>query len=151
MALKELLQRDLTAATKARDRLRLSVVRMLLAAIKNREIELRRALTEGELLETVSRLIKQRHESASQFRQGGRADLAEKEEAEAALLAGYLPQPLTPEALAAKVDEAIARAGAASPADMGKVMKLLLPEIAGRADSKTAAELVRARLAARGG
>ncbi len=151
MALKATLQRDLTAAAKAQDKLRLSTLRMLLAAIKNREIELRRELTEAELLDTVGKLIRQRHDSIEQFRRGGREDLAQKEEAEARLLAGYLPQALSPAELAAKVDEAIARAGATSRKDMGKVMKLLLPEIAGRADSKAAADLVLERLAALGG
>lgn len=151
MALKATLQRDLTAAAKAQDKLRLSTLRMLLAAIKNREIELRRELTEAELLDTVGKLIKQRHDSIEQFRRGGREDLAQKEEAEARLLAGYLPQALSPAELAARVDEAIARAGATSRKDMGKVMRLLLPEIAGRADSKAAAELVLERLSALGG
>ncbi len=151
MALKATLQRDLSAAAKARDRLRLSTLRMLLAAVKNREIELRRELTEAEALDTVGKLVEQRHDSIEQFRRGGREDLAEKEEAEARLLAAYLPQPLGPAELAAKVDEAIARAGAASRKDVGKVMKVLLPEIAGRADSKAAAELVLERLRALGG
>lgn len=151
MALKATLQRDLTTAAKAQDKLRLSTIRMLLAAIKNREIEVRRELTDAELLDTVGKLIKQRHESIEQFRRGGRSDLAEKEEAEARLLQAYLPEPLAPAELAAKVDEAIARAGATSRKDMGKVMKLLLPEIAGRADSKAASELVQERLRALGG
>lgn len=151
MALKATLQHDLTVAAKARDKLRLSTLRMLLAAIKNREIELRRELTEAELLDTVGKLIKQHQDSIEQFRRGGRDDLAEKEEAEARLLSAYLPEPLTPAQLAAKVDEAIARAGATSRRDMGKVMKLLLPEIAGRADGKAASDLVQERLKALGG
>lgn len=151
MALKATLQHDLTVAAKARDKLRLSTLRMLLAAIKNREIELRRELTEAELLDTVGKLIKQHQDSIEQFRRGGRDDLAEKEEAEARLLSAYLPEPLTPAALAAKVDEVIARAGATSRRDMGKVMKLLLPEIAGRADGKAASDLVQERLKALGG
>jgi uncharacterized protein YqeY len=151
MALKATLQHDLTVAAKARDKLRLSTLRMLLAAIKNREIELRRELTEAELLDTVGKLIKQHQDSIEQFRRGGRDDLAEKEEAEARLLSAYLPEPLTPAQLAAKVDEVIARAGATSRRDMGKVMKLLLPEIAGRADGKAASDLVQERLKALGG
>jgi uncharacterized protein YqeY len=150
MALKATLKTDLAAAAKARDKLRLSTLRMLLAALHNREIEARRELTDAEALDTVGKLIKQRQDSALQFRGGGRVDLAEKEEAEIGLLSGYLPVPLGPAELAAKVDEAIAKAGARSPRDMGAVMKLLLPEIAGRADGKTASQMVQERLRAMG-
>lgn len=151
MALKATLKTDLAAAAKAQDKLRVSTLRMLLAAVQNREIEARRELTEPELLDTVGKLIKQRQDSIAQFRQGGRADLADKEEAEAKILSAYLPAQLGPDELRAKVDEAIARAGATSRKDMGKVMKVLLPEIAGRADSKAASALVQERLGAMGG
>jgi uncharacterized protein len=148
MALKATLKADLAAAARARDKIRLSTIRMLLASVQNREIEARRELTEAELLDTVVKLIRQRQEAIEQFRTGGRADLVEKESAEIRLLEAYLPAQLGPDELAAKVEEAIAKAGASSPKDMGKVMKLLLPEIAGRADAKTASQLVQARLAA---
>jgi uncharacterized protein YqeY len=151
MALKATLKTDLAAAAKAQDKLRLSTLRMLLAAVQNREIDARRELTDPELLDTVGKLIKQRHDAIEQFRAGGRSDLVEKEEAEVRILSSYLPAPLGPAELAAKVDEAIAKAGATSPRDMGKVMKLLLPEIAGRADGKAASQLVQERLRALGG
>jgi uncharacterized protein YqeY len=151
MALKTTLKADLAAAAKAQEKVRLSTIRMLLAAVQNREIEARRELTEAELLDTVARLIKQRQDAIEQFRGGGRTDLVEKESAEIKVLEGYLPAALTDAELRAKVDEAIAKASAASPKDMGKVMKLLLPEIAGRADGKTASTLVQERLKAMGG
>ncbi len=151
MALKATLKTDLTAAAKAQDKARLSTLRMLLAAVQNREIEQRRELTDSELLETIGKVIKQRQDSITQFRAGGRTDLVEKEEAEVRVLTGYLPAGLGPEELAAKVDEAIAKAGATSRKDMGKVMKVLLPLIAGRADTRVASELVQQKLAAMGG
>lgn len=151
MALKATLKTDLTAAAKAQDKARLSTLRMLLAAVQNREIELRRELSDAEFLETIGKLIKQRQDSIVQFKAGGRTDLVEKEEAEVRVLQGYLPAALSREALAAKVDEAIAQAGATSRKDMGKVMKVLLPMIAGRADTRVASELVQQKLAAMGG
>ncbi|HEX7127680.1 MAG TPA: GatB/YqeY domain-containing protein [Thermodesulfobacteriota bacterium] len=151
MALKATLKTDLNAAAKAQDKARLSTLRMLLAAVQNREIEVRRELTDGELLETIGRLIKQRQDAIEQFRAGGRADLVEKEEAEVRVLQAYLPAPLSADELAARVDEAIRTAGATSRKDMGKVMKVLLPLIAGRADTRAASELVQQKLAAMGG
>ncbi|HEY8368119.1 MAG TPA: GatB/YqeY domain-containing protein [Thermodesulfobacteriota bacterium] len=151
MALKATLKTDLSAAAKAQDKTRLSTLRMLLAAVQNREIELRRELTDGELLETIGKLIKQRQDAIEQFRAGGRTDLVEKEEAEVRVLKAYLPAPLSADELSATVDEAIRTAGATSRKDMGKVMKVLLPLIAGRADTRAASELVQQKLAAMGG
>lgn len=151
MALKATLKTDLTAAAKAQDKIRLSTLRMLMAAVQNREIELRRELTDAELLETIGKLIKQRQDAIGQFAAGGRKDLVEKEETEVRVLSGYLPAALSSEELSAKVDEAIRAAGATSRKDMGKVMKTLLPEIAGRADTRVASEIVQRKLAAMGG
>jgi uncharacterized protein YqeY len=151
MALKATLKTDLTAAAKAKDKARLSTLRMLAAAVQNREIDLRRELTDDEVLDTIGRLIKQRHDSIAQFETGGRTDLVEKEKAEVRVLSGYLPAALSASELAAAVDEAIREAGATSRRDMGKVMKVLLPKVAGRADTRTASELVQQRLAAMGG
>ena len=147
MALKERIDADLKAAMKDKDAARLSVVRMLKSAIKYREIELMKPLDDAGVLGVVSSEIKRRKDSIEQYRAGNRQDLADKEEAEAKLLAAYLPAQLSAEELAAKVDDAIASTGAKGPKDMGAVMKALLPDVQGKADGKAVSELVKARLA----
>jgi uncharacterized protein YqeY len=142
LSLQERVQKDLTDAMKAKDGTRVSVLRLLLAALKNRRIELMRDLAPEQELEIAQREVKRRNESIEMFRQGGRADLVAREEAELAILRGYLPQQLSAEELAALVREAVAETGAASPAQTGMVMKLLMPRIKGRADGKMAKEMV---------
>jgi len=117
-----------------------------LAALKNREIEKRDALDEDECVKILSSLAKQRGESIEMYRQGGRDDLAKKEEAELAMIKSFLPQPLAEEDLRRLVDEAISETGAGSPRDMGLVMKALGPKIRGRADGKLVSEIVRQKL-----
>jgi len=146
MSLRERIQEDMKAAMRAREAERLGTIRMLLAAIKQREIDERRVLEEAEVLSLVDKLIKQRKDSASQFSAGGRPDLAEKEEAEIVILSDYLPEPLAPEAIDALIGEAILAVGATNPRDMGKVLSTLRPQMQGRADMALVADKVKARL-----
>ncbi len=149
MALKEQLDADLKAAMKDKDGLKLSTVRMLKSAIKYREIELMKPLDDAGVQGVIASEIKRRRDSVEQYRQGNRADLAEKEEGEIAILQAYLPKPLSQDELAKVVDGVIARVGAQGPKDMGKVMKELLPEVQGKAEGKVVSDLVKARLAAK--
>ncbi|NLI83206.1 MAG: GatB/YqeY domain-containing protein [Deltaproteobacteria bacterium] len=148
----ELLQRieqSLKEAMRSQDENRRNAVRLLLTAMKVKEKELKRPLGEPEMQQVITGQIKQRRDSAEQFQKGGRQDLAEKELAEIAVLQGFLPEPMQRAELEKLVDEVIAALGAQSPKDMGKVMKDLLPRIAGRADGKEVNELVRQRLQGR--
>ena len=147
MALKDQLDADLKAAMREKAQLRLDTVRMLKSAIKYREIELMKPLDDAGVLGVVSSEIKRRKDSIEQYRAGNRADLVEKEEAELAILQGYLPAQLSEAEVKAKIEEVVKRVGAQGPRDMGKVMKELQPEVQGRADGKTVSELVKARLA----
>lgn len=149
MGLRERLDADLKAAMKVKDELTLSVVRMLKSAVRYREVEGEKAVTldEAGILQVVATEIKRRRDSVEQYRAGGREDLARKEEAEIAILQGYLPAQLSEAELRAKVDEVVARLGAKGPRDMGAVMKALLPEVQGRAEGKAVSDLVKQRLA----
>jgi hypothetical protein len=149
MALKDRIEADLKSAMKDKDAPRLSVIRMLKSAIKYREIELMKPLEDAGIEAVVGSEIKRRRDSVEQYRAGNREDLASKEETEITVLQGYLPQQLTADEVAAKVDAAIASSGAQGPKDMGAVMKLLMPEVQGRADGKLVSELVKQKLAPR--
>jgi uncharacterized protein len=149
MALKEKLDADLKSAMKDKDALKLSVVRMLKSAIKYREIEIMKTLDDAGVQAVIASEIKRRRDSVDQYRQGGREDLATKEESEIAILQAYLPAQLSPEELGQVVDAVIQRVGAQGPKDMGKVMKELLPEVQGKAEGKAVSELVKQKLAAR--
>jgi uncharacterized protein YqeY len=145
----ERISQDLTSAMRAREAQRLAALRMAKAALMNREVEKGRALDESEEQQVVVSLIKQRRDSIEQFRQGGRQDLADKEAAEIITLEVYLPPPVDPAEIERAVSEAIAEAGATSPKDLGKVMKAVMPKLAGRAvDGRTINELVRRKLGA---
>lgn len=148
MSLKVRINEDMKAALRARDAARLSAIRMLLAAIKQKEVDERVVADDAAVTAIVERLIKQRRDSIEQFRKAGRTDLVDKEKAELDLLAGYLPQQLSEADLAAAIDAAIAEAGATGPQAMGKVMGLLKPRIAGRADMGKASALVKQKLRA---
>ena len=147
--LKERLRNDLTASMRARDELRTATIRMVLTAVTNTEVagSEARVLSEDDVLAVLAKEAKKRREAADAFREGGRANSAEREEAEAGIIAEYLPAPLTDEEIAAMVDEAVAETGADSPRDMGKVMKALQPQVAGRAEGSKVAAAVKARLA----
>jgi uncharacterized protein YqeY len=147
--LQEQIDQDLKTAAKARDDLRLGVVRMLKSAIKYREIEVGSSLDDAGVIQVIGTQIKQRRDAAEQYTNAKRADLAEKETKEIAVLQGYLPQQLSAQELAALVDEAVTQVGAKSPKEMGAVMKVLQPKVAGRAEGKAVAEAVKARLVAK--
>jgi len=149
MSLNDKVAADITAAMKAKDAARLSALRMLKAAIMNKGVEKGRDLEDAEIQQVVSSLVKQRRDSIEQFSKAGRTDLVDKETGEVAVLEAYLP----PAASAAEIDEAvtaaIAEAGASSPKDMGKVMKAVMPKLAGKnADGKVVNEAVRRKLGA---
>ncbi len=147
MPLIEQLTKTLSEAMKAHDQVRLATVRMLKAALMNREVERGRALTDVEELQVVSMLVKQRKDSIDQFARGGRQDLVDKEKAELAVLETYLPPVVDAAELERVVAEAIAETGAASPKDMGRVMKAVMAKLAGaQADGKAVSELVRRKL-----
>ena len=147
MSLKDKILQDMKEAMKARDRLRLSTLRLLVSQIKNREIDAKGELKDDEVLVLTRKAVKQRLDSISQYEKGGRQDLADKERAEMEILKAYLPEELSREALLAIIDEAISATGAHSPKDIGKVMKEVMPKVKGRADGKVVNELVRKRLA----
>jgi uncharacterized protein len=139
--------RAITDAMKAKDARRLVALRMLKAALMNREVERGRALDESEARQVVSALVKQRRDSIEQFTKGGRQDLADKETAEIVVLEGYLPPAVDAADLERLVDDAIASTGAASAKDMGKVMKAVMAQLAGQTvDGKAVNELVRRKL-----
>lgn len=146
MALKDQLDADLKAAMRDKDTVKLSVVRMLKSAIKYREIEVMKPLDDAGVLQVITSEIKRHKDSVEQYRAGNRTDLVEKEEAEIAILQGWLPTQLTEAEVRAKVDAAVTQVGAKGPKDMGAVMKALLPEVQGKADGKLVSELVKARL-----
>ena len=146
MELKQKIEADTKAAMKARAAEKVSTLRMLSAALKNKEIDKRRPLTDDEVIETIRSLIKQRRDSVEQFAKGGRQDLVDKETAEIAVLEAYLPQQLSREELDVLVREAVAETGAQGAKDMGKVMKAVAAKAANRADNKLLSELVKQAL-----
>ncbi len=147
MTLAERVNLDISAAMKAQDAARLSALRMLKAAIMNKAVEKNRDLEDGEVLQVVAQLVKQRRDSIEQFTKAGRGDLVAKETAEISVLEQYQPPAATPEEIAAAVAAAIAETGAAGPKDMGKVMKAVMPKLAGKtADGRTVNEAVRKQL-----
>jgi uncharacterized protein YqeY len=146
MTLQTRIESAMRDAMRARDQRRTSTLRMAMAAAHNRRIELGRDLTDEDVVEVLGKQVKQRRESIEQFRAGGREEMAANEEAEAQILAEFLPEQLSEDELAAMVDQAVAETGAAGPGDMGKVMGFLMPRTKGRADGKAVSELVRRRL-----
>lgn len=144
--LKERLSADMKTAMRAADKPRLAVIRMLQAAIKQREIDERIEVDDAAALSIVEKQVKQRRDAAAQYRDGGREELAAQEDFEAGVLAEYLPQPLDEAALAGLIDQAIAETGAGAMGDMGKVMAWLKPQVAGRADMGALSGKVRAKL-----
>jgi uncharacterized protein YqeY len=147
MSLKERITGDMTAAMKSKDASRLSTLRMVKAAVQNREIEKGGELTEEELAKALQSLVKQRRDSVEQYEKAGRAELAEKERAEIAVIEEYLPRAASREEIERAVEEAVAETGASSPKEMGAVMKAALARLAGRnADGKTVSEVVKSKL-----
>jgi uncharacterized protein YqeY len=146
MSLKQRLTDDMKAAMKGGEKERLGVIRLANAAIKQREVDERIELDDTQVLSVLEKRVKQRRDSITQFRAAGREDLASQEEFELGVLQGYLPEQLGQAELEAIVAKAIADAGATSPKDMGKVVGLVKPQVAGRADMGQVSALVRAKL-----
>jgi len=147
MSLKATITDDMKAAMRARDTARLSTIRLLLAAIKQREVDERKEMADADVLSIIDKMLKQRKDSIAQFEAGHRQDLADAERAEVAVLAAYQPQALSDTEVDAAIAAAIAATGAAGPAGMGKVMAELKPKLAGRADMSAVSARVKARLA----
>ena len=149
MTLSEKINGEIAAAMKAKDQVRLSSLRMLKAAIMNKEVEKNRTIDDGEVLQVVASLVKQRRDSIEQFGKAGRTDLVDKETGELKILEEYLPPAASAEDIAAAVTAAIAETGSTSPKDMGKVMKAVMPKLAGKsADGRAVNEAVRRLLGA---
>jgi uncharacterized protein YqeY len=147
MTLKSRITDDMKNAMRAREAARLSTIRLLLAAIKQREVDERKELTDPEIVGVIDKMVKQRKDSITQFEAGKRMDLADAERAELAILQAYLPQQLTEAEIDAAIESAVARTGAVGASAMGKVMGALKAELAGRADMAAVSARVKARLA----
>ncbi len=147
MSLKARVNDDMKAAMRARETDRLGTIRLLLAAIKQREVDERVELDDAAVTAVIDKMIKQRKDSISQFEQAGRDDLVAKEKAEVDVLVAYMPAQLSDAEVAAEVQKAVAEAGATGPQDMGKVMGLVKARLAGRADMTAVSGLVKAALA----
>jgi uncharacterized protein len=146
MSLKEQITEDMKAAMRAKDTARLGTIRLLTAAMKQKEVDERIELTDAHVVAIIDKMIKQRKDSITQFESGGRQDLADQEKTELAVLSAYMPAGLSDAEVQAEVDAAIAATGAAGPQDMGKVMAVLKPKLAGRADMTAVSGLVKAAL-----
>lgn len=150
MTLKLQLNEDMKTAMKGGDKDRLGVIRLINAAIKQREVDERIQLDDGQVLSVLEKMLKQRRDSVAQFQAAGRTDLADKETFEIGVIQGYMPAQLSADEVDALITATIAEAGAGGPKDMGKVMGLVKPKVAGRTDMGKLSELVKAKLAATG-
>ena len=146
MSLKQQITEDMKAAMRARDTARLGAIRLLLAAMKQREVDERIELSDADVIAIIEKMIKQRRDSINQFEAAKRQELADAEKFEISVLQAYMPQQMTENDVATAIDEAIARSGAQSSQEMGKVIALLKPKLAGRADMGKVSALVKARL-----
>jgi uncharacterized protein YqeY len=148
MAFKNKIDQEMILAAKEKDKIRLSALRLLKNGLHNREIDLKRELNEAEFLQLLSGMVKQRRDSIEQFEQGNRPDLVEKEKAELKVIQEFLPVQMSETDLDAVIAETIRETGAVGVRDMGKVMKALMPKVAGKADGKAVGEKVKLRLSA---
>ncbi|MBQ5963562.1 GatB/YqeY domain-containing protein [Massilia sp. ZL223] len=146
MSLKAQLTDDMKAAMRAKESARLATVRLIIAEIKRKEVDEQIELNDDQVVAVIEKMVKQRKDSISQFEAGGRADLAEIEKGELAILSAYMPAGLSDEEVAAEVAAAVAATGAVGPQDMGKVMGVLKPKLAGRADMTVVSGLVKKAL-----
>jgi uncharacterized protein len=147
MSLKDRITEDMKAAMRAKDAARLGTIRLLLAAVKQREVDERITLDDTQVVGVIDKLVKQRKDSIAAFAQAGRTDLVDKETAEMAVLEGYLPQRLSADEVAAEVRRIVAELGAGGPGDMGKVMGAVKAQLAGKADMGMVSSAVKAALA----
>ena len=146
MTLKETLSEDMKSAMRAKDSEKLATIRLINAAISQREVDERIELGDDQVLSVIEKMIKQRKDSITQFEAGGRQDLADKEKSEITVLAAYMPAQMSEAEVQAEVATAVTQAGASGPQDMGKVMAVLKPKLAGRADMTAVSALVKAAL-----
>jgi uncharacterized protein YqeY len=146
MTLKARVTEDMKAAMRAKESARLSAIRLLLSAMKQREVDERIELTDADVMGIIEKMIKQRRESIVQYEKGARADLADAEKFEVGVLSAYLPQQMSESDVAAAIDAALAQTGAKAMPDMGKVMAILKPKLAGRADMGKVSALVKSKL-----
>ena len=147
MAIKDQLQEDIKAAMRAKESDRLSTLRLVSAAIKQKEVDERITLDDAGVLAVLEKMVKQRKDSITQFQAGGRDDLVKIEEAELVVLTTYMPEQMSEDELRAAIDAAVVQSGALGPQDMGKVMAVLKPRLAGRADMGLASKLLKEKLA----
>ena len=147
MSLKARITEDMKTAMRAKDAARLGAIRLLQAAMKQKEVDERVELTDADIVTIVEKMLKQRRESIAQYEKGGRQDLADVEKFEISVLQTYMPQALSEAEIADAITASIAEAGAKGPADMGKVMNVLRPKLAGRADMGKVSGQVKAKLA----
>jgi len=146
MSLEERLLEEMKQAMKSNDKLRLSTIRMIRSALKNKEIELRKKLEDEEVAKVIQAMVRKGEESVEQFQIGGRMDLVDKEKKEIEIMKSFLPQPLSQEEILKIIDQSIQETQASSPKDIGKVMKSVMPKIGGKADGKLINQLVKERL-----
>ncbi len=146
MGLLQTLQEEMKQALKAKDTERLSVIRMLISEIKKVQIDKKKELSDEEIIEVIQRYAKQRKESIKQYRDAGREDLAQKEEKELEIVSKFLPEQLSEEEIAKIADEVIQETGASSMKDMGKVMKVIMEKVKGRADGSVVSKIVKEKL-----
>ena len=146
MSLEERLVEEMKQAMKSNDKLRLSTIRMIRSALKNKEIELRKKLEDEDIVKVVQVMVRKGEEAVEQLQAGGRMDLVEKEKREIEILKSFLPQPLSQEEILKIIDQSIQETQASSPKDIGKVMKSVIPKIGGKADGKLINQLVKERL-----
>lgn len=146
MGFNEKINREMVLAAKAKDKIRLSAIRMIKTGVHNREIDLKRKMTESEFLQMLSSMVKQRKDSIDQFQKGGREDLVEQEEAELKVIQEFMPAQMSEEEIAVEIEKAVQEVGAVSIKDMGKVMKVLMPKLTGKADGKIVGDKVKERL-----
>jgi len=146
MSLEERLMEEMKQAMRSNDRLRLSTIRMIRSAVKNKEIEQRSQLTDDGVTRVIQGMLRKGEESVEQFRVGGRKDLVEKEEKEIEILKSFLPQPISREEIMKVIDQSIEETQASSSRDIGKVMKSVMPKLGGKADGKLINQLVKERL-----
>ena len=146
MGLEERLVEEMKQAMKSNDKLKLSTIRMIRSALKNKEIDLRKKLEDEDIVKVIQTMMRRGEESVEQFETGGRMDLVEKEKSEIEIMKSFLPQPLSQEEVLKIIDQSIQETQASSLKDMGKVMKSVMPKIGGKADGKLINQLVKNRL-----
>ena len=146
MGIDEKVNNEMVLAAKAKDKVRLSAIRMIKTGIHNREIDLKRKMNEAEFLQLLSTMVKQRKDSIDQFQKGGRVDLVEKETAELKVIQEFMPEQMSEADVDREIEMVIKEVGAIGIKDMGKVMKVLMPKLTGKADGKSIGEKVKAKL-----